>query len=159
MSRVRAAAPLLLVLAAQAAILVPVALRRVIDPDEGWYALAAVRVTRGETPYLDFFYPQMPLLPYVFGAWTAIFGESWYAERLCASALAIAVGTIVFLRGRSLAGTRAAVAGTSRYVKWTQTLTVPAGLYQVRVAVRDRQTARTGSAMLWIEIPGSTIAR
>ena len=54
---------------------------------------------------------------------------------------------------------RAAVAGTSRYVKWTQTLTVPAGLYQVRVAVRDRQTARTGSAMLWIEIPGSTIAR
>jgi len=114
-SRVRAAAPLLLVLAAQAAILVPVALRRVIDPDEGWYAFAAVRVTRGETPYLDFFYPQMPLLPYVFGAWTAIFGESWYAERLCASALAIAVGTIVFLRGRSLAGTRAAVAGTIVY--------------------------------------------
>ncbi|HMH42221.1 MAG TPA: VWA domain-containing protein [Pyrinomonadaceae bacterium] len=49
---------------------------------------------------------------------------------------------------------RAAVGGTNRYVKWTQTLALPAGIYQVRVAVRDRQTARTGSAMLWIEIPG-----
>src|SRR2546423_1306859 len=49
---------------------------------------------------------------------------------------------------------RAAVGASNRYVKWTQTLTLPAGIYQVRVAVRDRQTARTGSAMLWIEIPG-----
>ncbi|MFN2577967.1 MAG: hypothetical protein ABR607_09800 [Pyrinomonadaceae bacterium] len=51
---------------------------------------------------------------------------------------------------------QAAVAGTNRYVKWTQRLTLPAGIYQVRVAVRDRQTARTGSAMLWIEIPAPT---
>jgi VWFA-related protein len=48
---------------------------------------------------------------------------------------------------------RAAVTETNRYVKWTQALTLPAGIYQVRVAVRDRQTARTGSAMQWIEIP------
>ena len=54
---------------------------------------------------------------------------------------------------------RAAVRETNRYVKWTQTLTLPAGIYQVRVAVRDRQTARTGSAMLWIEIPGPTTSR
>ena len=54
---------------------------------------------------------------------------------------------------------RVAVGGANRYVKWTQTLTLPAGIYQVRVAVRDRQTARTGSAMLWIEIPASTTGR
>jgi hypothetical protein len=32
-------------------------------------------------------------------------------------------------------------------------LPLPPGLYQVRFAVRDRQTGRTGSAMTWIEIP------
>ena len=40
-----------------------------------------------------------------------------------------------------------------RFIKWTQSLPLPPGLYQVRVAVRDRQTGRTGSAMAWIEIP------
>jgi hypothetical protein len=54
---------------------------------------------------------------------------------------------------------RTAVTETNPYVKWTQTLTLPAGIYQVRVAVRDRQTARTGGAMLWIEIPTSTTGR
>jgi len=39
-----------------------------------------------------------------------------------------------------------------RYIKWTQALPLPAGLYQVRVAVRDRKTGHTGSAMTWIEI-------
>ena len=38
-------------------------------------------------------------------------------------------------------------------VKWKQDLLLPPGLYQVRVAVRDRQSGRTGSAMTWIEIP------
>jgi hypothetical protein len=38
------------------------------------------------------------------------------------------------------------------FVKWTQALRLPPGLYQVRVAVRDRQSGRTGSAMLWVEI-------
>jgi hypothetical protein len=39
-------------------------------------------------------------------------------------------------------------------VVWNQQLPLTPGLYQVRVAVRDRQTGRTGSAMQWIEIPG-----
>ena len=45
------------------------------------------------------------------------------------------------------------VAKDGRFIKWTQLLPLPAGLYQVRVAVRDRQTGHTGSAMTWIEIP------
>jgi VWFA-related protein len=39
-----------------------------------------------------------------------------------------------------------------RIVKWNQSLPLPPGLYQVRVAVRDRQSGRTGSAMLWVEV-------
>ena len=45
------------------------------------------------------------------------------------------------------------LAKDGRFIKWTQSLPLPAGLYQVRVAVRDRQTGRTGSAIAWIEIP------
>ncbi len=41
-------------------------------------------------------------------------------------------------------------------VVWHQQLSVPPGLYQVRVAVRDRQTGRNGSAMQWIEIPDTS---
>ena len=39
-----------------------------------------------------------------------------------------------------------------RFIQWIQSLPLPPGLYQVRVAVRDRQTGRTGSAITWIEI-------
>jgi len=45
------------------------------------------------------------------------------------------------------------LAKDSRYIKWSQPLSLPPGLYQVRVAVRDRKSGRTGSAMTWIEIP------
>jgi len=49
---------------------------------------------------------------------------------------------------------RAVVLGKEgRFIKWSQALPLPSGLYQVRVAVRDRYTGRTGSAMVWIEIP------
>jgi len=41
-------------------------------------------------------------------------------------------------------------------VIWTQKLSVRPGLYQVRVAVRERASGRTGSAMQWIEIPTGT---
>jgi len=38
-------------------------------------------------------------------------------------------------------------------VVWNQQLAVGPGLYQVRVAVRERTSGRTGSAMEWIEVP------
>jgi VWFA-related protein len=49
------------------------------------------------------------------------------------------------------------VASGGRFIKWSQTLTLPSGLYQVRVAVRDRFSGRTGSAMTWIEIPPAVV--
>src|ERR1051326_8649690 len=48
---------------------------------------------------------------------------------------------------------RSHAAGASQFIKWTQALPLPPGLYQVRIAVRNRQDGRTGSAMTWIEIP------
>jgi VWFA-related protein len=40
-----------------------------------------------------------------------------------------------------------------RFVVWNQLLPLPPGLYQVRVAVRDVQSGRSGSAIEWIEVP------
>jgi VWFA-related protein len=41
----------------------------------------------------------------------------------------------------------------SQPVIWHQRLRLKPGLYQVRVALRDRATGRLGSAMQWVEIP------
>jgi hypothetical protein len=38
-------------------------------------------------------------------------------------------------------------------VMWSQQLRLAPGLYQVRVAVRERGTGRTGSARQWIQVP------
>jgi VWFA-related protein len=44
-------------------------------------------------------------------------------------------------------------------VIWHQTLAVKPGLYQVRLAVRERNTGRTGSAMQWIDLKGANLDR
>jgi VWFA-related protein len=38
-------------------------------------------------------------------------------------------------------------------VQWNQQLRLPAGLYQVRVALRERGSGRTGGVQKWIEVP------
>ncbi len=38
-------------------------------------------------------------------------------------------------------------------VQWNQQLRLPPGLYQVRVALRERGSGRTGSAQQWIAVP------
>lgn len=48
--------------------------------------------------------------------------------------------------------------GPEQAVTWHQQLLVKPGLYQVRVAVRERSSGRTGSAMQWIELPETTAA-
>src|SRR6476659_643233 len=54
----------LLVVAVQAAVLVPLAVYRFVDGDEGAYAYASRLAVHGYLPYRDFFYEQAPLLPY-----------------------------------------------------------------------------------------------
>jgi VWFA-related protein len=48
---------------------------------------------------------------------------------------------------------------SQKAVVWNQQLNVKPGLYQVRVAVRERTSGRTGSAMTWIEVPDSSQAK
>lgn len=50
------------------------AVNRPIDGDEGYYGLAARLVAEGRTPYADFFYPQAPLLPYLYAPAAAAVG-------------------------------------------------------------------------------------
>jgi VWFA-related protein len=38
-------------------------------------------------------------------------------------------------------------------IQWNQQLRVPAGLYQVRVALRERDTGRAGGVQQWISVP------
>jgi hypothetical protein len=44
-------------------------------------------------------------------------------------------------------------------VVWNQQLSIKPGLYQVRVAVRERSSGRTGSALTWIELPETATAQ
>ncbi|HEX8846498.1 MAG TPA: VWA domain-containing protein [Pyrinomonadaceae bacterium] len=46
-----------------------------------------------------------------------------------------------------------------RAVVWNQQLKLQPGLYQVRVAVRERGSGRTGSAQQWIEVPDLAAGR
>jgi VWFA-related protein len=55
---------------------------------------------------------------------------------------------------------RAALATSGqRFVLWNQQLPLPPGLYQLRVAARDRRTGRTGSQSQWVEIPAAAPGR
>jgi hypothetical protein len=47
----------------------------------------------------------------------------------------------------------AATLKNQRFVTWSQSLPLPPGLYQLRVAVRDSQSGHTGGVIEWIEIP------
>lgn len=91
---------------ALAAVYVPMALFRLVDADEGIYLLNAKLVLDGQLPYHDFFYPQMPLLPYVYGLWMKLFGVSWYSGRLLSALLAVALGLLLYAHVARLTGSR-----------------------------------------------------
>jgi len=62
--------------------------------DEGFHILTAQLIDRGETPYIDFCFPQTPLNAYWNAAWMAIFGQSWRVTHVLAALL---VSAAVFL--------------------------------------------------------------
>src|SRR6185437_8659280 len=82
----------LLVVVLQAAILVPLAVFRFVDGDEGVYAYASRLAVHGHLPYRDFFYEQAPLLPYVYGPVDFLSGGSWFALRGLSVVFAAVVG-------------------------------------------------------------------
>ncbi|WKZ57845.1 MAG: hypothetical protein QY326_04030 [Bdellovibrionota bacterium] len=70
------------------------ALHRVVALDGGFYLYAAKLVGQGQLPYLDFFYPQMPVLPYFYALWGALITLSWESARVL-SALCAAVALLL----------------------------------------------------------------
>lgn len=90
-----------------AAVFVPMSLLRFVDADEGTYLLVARLVGQGQVPYHDFFYPQMYLLPYVYGLWMTVVGYSWYAARLLSAIFCIVLGLLVCRQVTVLTGARA----------------------------------------------------
>ena len=71
---------------------------RLIAKDEGYYAYAAQLVAEGKTVYLDFFYPQMPLLPYFYGFFFDLFGPSWLVGRYVSGAItALLLGVLMLI--------------------------------------------------------------
>src|SRR5579863_3526665 len=74
-----------------------IALHRFIDADEGSYLLAARLILQHKNPYLDFFYNQAPLLPYVYAAWIKLGGVSWRSAKIFAALLTALLGTLVYL--------------------------------------------------------------
>src|ERR1700757_4997635 len=87
---------LVLVLLVQAAFFFYVSQHRLVDDDEGYYLLASRLVIEHKTPYLDFFYQQAPLLPYVFGAWVKLAGISWVSARVLCALLSTFVGGLIY---------------------------------------------------------------
>ena len=87
---------------------------RLIDVDEGFYLLASRLVLQHKAPYLDFFYTQAPLLPYVYAAWLKLAGISWFSARVFCALLTAVVGGLLYDHvcretGKWLAGVSAVV--------------------------------------------------
>jgi hypothetical protein len=111
----RDAAPDVVTAALLALVLVPVAMFRFVDGDEGVYAYAGRLAVEGNVPYRDFFFEQTPLQPYVYGSWAWLTGESWYALRLLSALLAVVTGTLLFRHVRLRAGPSAAACALVLY--------------------------------------------
>jgi hypothetical protein len=70
---------------------------RRIDGDEGYFVYAAQLAMSGKVPYKDFFFPQMPLTPYLFGVPWLVGAGGWIGARLWVAVLA-AAAAMVFWR-------------------------------------------------------------
>lgn len=69
---------------------------RFVHVDEGFFLLAARLVLMHKKPYVDFFYPQAPLLPYFYASWMKCFGITWAAGRQLAVLLTSLLGALVY---------------------------------------------------------------
>ncbi len=75
---------------------------RFIDADEGLYLNSAYLVRQGQTPYFDFFYPQAPMLPYVYAPISDLGINSLFAGRLISLLISVILGLILFFYYRRI---------------------------------------------------------
>lgn len=83
-----------------------------VNPDEGWYVLAARAVFDGALPYQDFAFTQAPLLPYVYGLPELVATHDLLVARVVSAGFGLAaIGLAVRLAWR--VGSRWAAAATA----------------------------------------------
>ncbi|MBI4514437.1 MAG: hypothetical protein HY699_01295 [Deltaproteobacteria bacterium] len=92
--RTATAAGLLLLL--QALLLVWMVFHRRINPDEGFYLAASRQVAAGQVLYRDYFYPQMPYLPYLFAPLVLAGLPLLTAARITAAACSIVLSWVLY---------------------------------------------------------------
>ncbi len=73
-----------------------IAQHRFVDSDEGYFLLASRLVLLHKKPYMDFFFQQAPLLPYVYAVWLKLFHISWAAARLLPALLTSLLGLLLY---------------------------------------------------------------
>lgn len=101
---------------------------RLIARDEGFYLLASKLVFSGQVPYTDFFYPQMPLIPYLYGIIGRVSGDSIVALRLFSGVLSFAIVLSLYATLKRSVGEWWALFGacllsfTNMYFPWMTTL-------------------------------------
>lgn len=76
---------------------------RLVAGDEGFYTLATKLVSQGRVPYKDFFYPQMPLLPYLMYGWAEATSGflNWNVLRGFSAVCTTLICLLVYLRVRA----------------------------------------------------------
>ena len=80
----------------QIALFTFIARHRFVDTDEGFYLLAARLVLMHKKPYVDFFFQQAPLLPYVYALWLKCFHLTWEWARTLPALLTAALGLLLY---------------------------------------------------------------
>jgi 4-amino-4-deoxy-L-arabinose transferase-like glycosyltransferase len=93
---------------AQLGLFVVISRLRLVDGDEGFYLMASRLVIHGQLPYRDFLLTQMPLVPYVYGAWMWLTGMTWLSGRLLSAILTTCLGTLLGYEAARLSGRRTA---------------------------------------------------
>ena len=81
----------------QFGIFLTIARYRLIDGDEGFYLMASRLVFEHQLPYRDFFFTQMPLLPYVYGLWMQIAGTTWITGRVLSAIFTTMLGAAMYV--------------------------------------------------------------
>jgi hypothetical protein len=89
---------------AEALVLGAVAARRAVNADEGFYLNAAWQVLAGHHLYADFFFPQMPYLPYAQAAALSLAGPSLLAGRVISVAAGALLAGLLAVAGARRSG-------------------------------------------------------
>jgi hypothetical protein len=85
-----------LLLVSQVIFLLAFVFLRYVDADEGLYLETAYLVKNGKLPYLDFFYNQMPYLPYAYSLISDFGFSSLFFGRLISAGASLLLGLFLF---------------------------------------------------------------